>query len=441
MKPDLFFLPYGDKEILYAPLKRFVAEVNAGARAAAALRLSGGELSEEQEQTNKILEKYGVFDEADPPELDAEFSPTRVTLFPSDKCNLRCLYCYASAEKGESRLSMPAARAAIDFVIENAKKLGHGMFGVGFHGNGEPFSAAGVIQECCEYTESAAEANGLKFTVSAATNGVMPEAVLDRMLAWITDFNISSDILPDLQNEQRPLADGGPSFERVDATIKRLDAAGVQYGIRATITAKSVGRLREMAEFVKDRYPNCNLLHFEPVFEVGRALKTGQTAPEPETFVREYCRAQAALSGTKIRPVYSGERADSLCCSFCSVCRNGFTVTAEGNVTSCYEICTYRDGRAKRFIYGKFDAETGGFIFDRKVMDALAELTVNNIPYCRDCFCKWNCGGDCVAKTLGLNDVSEHRGSARCVITRALIYRQLLAKLGAVVSETEPVFV
>ena len=440
MKPELFFVPYGEKEILYAPLKRFIAEVNSSARDAAARRLLGIPMSDAQQGFIESLDKHGIFDDAAPPQIDSTFAPTRVTLFPSDRCNLRCRYCYASAEKGGHRLPVPVARAAIDLIIKNAKSKGLNSFSVGFHGNGEPFSAFGVIAECCDYISFAAEQNQMKYAVSTATNGVMSEECLDYMLAWITDVNVSSDILPDIQNSQRPLADGGASFEYADHTLKRLNAAGVQFGIRATITDESVHRLHEMAEFVKEHYPKCRLLHFEPVYEVGRALKTGQTTPDPKTFVHEFLKARAALENSGIRLVFSGERADTLCCCFCSVCNNGFTVTAEGNVTSCYEICTYQDIRAERFVYGKYDDETEQFIFDADIMANLANLHVSNIPYCRDCFCKWHCGGDCLAKTLGVKSPEEHAGSERCVITRALIYRQILIKMGVDVTQLEPVF-
>lgn len=442
MKPELFFLPYEDRYLLYAPLRSFMAVVNGDTRAAVSRRLENMPLYESERSVIDELEKRGIFSEDfQCPQVDEVFAPTRVTLFPSDSCNLRCRYCYASAETGGHTLQMPVARAAIDLVADNAKKKGHSLFSVGFHGNGEPLTAFDVVCECCEYISSAAESRGLKYAISTATNGVISDERMDWLLAWITDFNVSSDILPDIQNKQRPMADGSGSFDAVDRTIRRLDKAGVQYGIRATVTSESVSRLRETAAFVKVNYPNCNIIHLEPVFQVGRALQTGQTAPEPEVFVREYIKAKDELAGTATRLVYSGERAETLCQCFCSACSNGFTVTAEGNATSCYEICTYRDTRAARYIYGRYDETAGGFAFDDNVLSGLLELQVKNIPFCKDCFCKWHCGGDCAAKTLGAEPVESHAGSARCMINRALTYRQLLQKMGVDVSGREPDFI
>ena len=442
MTPDIFFLPFGEKEILYAPLSRFIAEVNGGAKNAVAKRLAGQTMDESQQGVVDMLEKRGVFSEdIQTPGIDEAFCPTRVTLFPTDNCNLRCKYCYASAADSGHKMPPNVAHAAIDFVAENAKNKGMKDFSVGFHGNGEPFAAFDVVQDCCEYIGKTAERLGMKSFISTATNGVLDEEKLDYLIAWITDANVSSDILPDIQNRNRPLAGGGASFDKVDHTLRRLNAAGVQFGIRATITEQTVHRLQEMAAFVKENYPKCNLLHFEPVFEVGRALENSEFAPDPQTFVREYVKARNELRDTDTRLVFSGARQDTLCCCFCSVCRNAFSVTAEGNVTSCYEVCTYEDSRAERYIYGKFDQAADKFIFDQDKLDALAALQVSNIPFCKDCFAKWHCGGDCAAKALGLKAPDEHTGSSRCVITRALIYRQILEKMGKDISDIEPIFI
>jgi len=441
MKPEIFFLPHENNYILYAPLKKFFAVVNGDAKAAVAKKLEGLPLHAAERGIVEELEKRGLFGEDSAyPQVDELFAPTRVTLFPTDKCNLRCRYCYASAEDGSHTLPLPAARAAIDLVASNAKKKKHGQFAVGFHGNGEPFAAFDVVQECCDYVSEVAERLGIKYAISAATNGILSEDRLDFLLAWVSDVNVSSDILPDIQNSQRPTADGADSFAYVDRTLRRLNDAGVQYGIRATVTSESVCRLREMAAFVKNNYPKCNLLHFEPVFEVGRALENKSVAPDPKTFVSEYVKAQNELDGSGIRAVYSGERLETICQCFCSVCSNGFTVTAEGYATSCYEICTYKDPRAPKYIYGRYDEAAGKFDFDGAALSNLLNLQVGNMPFCADCFCKWHCGGDCAAKLLGDKPPSEHSGSARCVINRALTYRQILKKIGVDAKNSEPVF-
>lgn len=433
MNPELFLLPHQQDYVLYAPLSGLMAVVNQSAGDAVAQYLDGEALDENQQSLLDTLGQRGFLrDDLVPPAVPQNFEPTRVTLFPSDACNLRCRYCYASAEAGQNRLPQEVAFAAIDTVAQNAKRLGQPMFGVGFHGNGEPFTNFECIQACCEYATQLAEDTGLKVHISTATNGVLSAQRLDYALAYIKDFNVSCDVLPDIQNAQRPFPDGSGTFEAVDATLQRLNAAEVSFGIRATLTTQSVGRIREMAAFVKEHYPRCNMLHLEPAWEVGRALETGQKTPQAETFVQQYILAEEELAGTRIKLVYSGARRDILAASFCSVCRNSFTVTAEGNVTSCYEVCTTKDARSPRYLFGHYDFDKHDFVFDEAKLEALAKLEVRNMPYCGNCFCKWHCAGDCAAKLLGTASPAAHAGSDRCYINRELTRRQIFSRMGLV---------
>ena len=51
---------------------------------------------------------------------------------------------------------------------------------------------------------------------------------------------------------------------------------------------------------------------------------------------------------------------------------------------------------------------------------ALQQRHIHNLPYCRDCFCKWHCAGDCLAKVFELSGSTEHQGSHRCRLNRSL---------------------
>ena len=436
---DLFVLPGAkeDERILYAPLNRRMASVNAAAEAAVDKWRRGLALTGDEQAVIDQLAAHGFFNECEAPRPNREFKPVHVTLFPTDACNLRCRYCYASACTEHHHLSMDAARAAIDLVADNAKALGRENFLVGFHGNGEPFMGFDVIEECCEYTREAARRVGLRGVLSTATNGVLTDAQRDFAIGWFDNINVSFDILPDVQDRQRPFPDGSGSWEVVDRTLRRFDEALCNYGIRSTVTEQSAHRIPEMALFTRERYPHCSILHLEPAWEIGRALDTGEKTPETQAFIDGYLSAIDAMGNKGLTLVYSGARADLLMPSFCSVCKGTFTVTAEGLVTSCYEVCTYDDPRGERYIYGRFDPAAKAFLFDGERLDDLETLQVSNMPFCKDCFCRWHCAGDCAAKVLGDKPATAHAGSARCEITRALTRRQILRKMGLMNQEKE----
>ncbi len=426
-KCEVFVLRDEEGPILYAPLRRLSARVNEAAVAAVGRRLKGEALSDEEREALDVLEQVGFFEPAPLPECAIQL-PTQVTLFPTDGCNLRCRYCYAGAAERRHLLSPEAGKAAIDYVANNAKEQGFEDFVVGFHGNGEPFSAFPLIQELCRYTRETEEWIGVKSRLTIATNGVLNDAQLDWLIAWFDSINISFDGTEALQNRQRPMADGSPSFPLVDRTLRRLNDAGKDFGIRATLTAGGVDLLPEIAAFVLERYPRCNPLHVEPAWEAGRGLITGERTPEADAFVKRFLEAEAILQG-KMPLVFSAARQDHLDLAFCGVCRNAFVVTAEGKVTACYEVCEDSDPRGSRYIYGDYDAEQKRFVMDEEKLSQLRRLRVDNMPYCGDCFCKYHCCGDCAAKLLGNRPPEEQSGSLRCAITRTLTLHQIQKNL------------
>ena len=180
---------------------------------------------------------------------------------------------------------------------------------------------------------------------------------------------------------------------------------------------------------VAESYPHCHLLHIEPSWESGRSIVNDLQSPDPDEFISRFLEADALLQG-KIQLVYSGDRAGYLDTTFCQASRDGFTVTAEGNVTACYELCEPSVPGSERFIYGKWD-EAQGFMFDERKMADLHTLRVENMPYCRDCFCKYSCCGDCPAKLLGTQDPCSHQGSWRCRITRAVTLARISRALSS----------
>jgi radical SAM protein with 4Fe4S-binding SPASM domain len=81
------------------------------------------------------------------------------------------------------------------------------------------------------------------------------------------------------------------------------------------------------------------------------------------------------------------------------------------------------------FIIGHFDECQQCYKFDRRKLTKLRAHTVEAIPWCRDCFCKWHCSGDCAYKTRHVMVDGKFKGDSRCEITRALTLDQILEKI------------
>jgi len=446
LSPELFILRDEQGPILYAPLGgQLLARLDAAGVATLQAWLDPADphqFSVGQQRVLDELAAHRFFDVCEPPRSDPVFKPCEVTLFPTNRCNLRCVYCYTEGGEGGAlreelvTLDRAAGRAAIDLVAKNAQEqnaaTGHPRnFLVSFHGNGEPFSAFDTVRELCFYATDVAERIGFPVVLNAATNGVLTDEQLDFLIAYMTNVNISFDGLPDIQDAQRPRADGAGTFAALDRTLRRLDASTVEYGIRTTVTAGIVDRLPEIAAFVAARYPRCTQLHLEPVWACGRCRSTHEEPPDATRFVARYLEAADLLTakGSPMRLVFSGARKELVCDAFCKANVGSFTVTPAGDVTACYEVSYRSDPRADRYLFGHYDAVAGAYVFDEDKLAALHELTVHNMPFCERCFCKWHCAGDCSAKVIGTGKPQDNQGSERCEITRRLTLKMLQREL------------
>jgi len=433
---EIFALPWdGGQYLLYAPLRRVAAVVNRAAALSAGRALNGAPTASPADlAVARQLQESGfcVGPAPHPPVApeDYVFRPYEVTLFPTTRCNLRCTYCYADGGKPGPELPWPHAKAAIDLVAENASLAGRDAFVVGFHGGGEPTLAWDMVCRCVLYAEQRARDSGLKVNVFAASNGLLTAEQRDFVAQHFVGLNISLDGPQDIQDRQRPRLDGRGSFSEVMATIQHFEQLQFAYGVRATVTARSAPHLSRLVSFFHQECPSLRQLHVEPVWCCGRCQRSGEQPPADGEFTRYFLEAWEEARELGLRLVYSGARLDVITNRFCAAAGEGFSVTPDGTVTSCFEVIDPLDPRAAVFHYGRFDQTTERYTFNAERLCGLRMLTVDHLAHCCDCFCKWHCAGDCLAKALGGGEPARHRGSIRCKLNRALTLAELRRVVG-----------
>jgi uncharacterized protein len=357
---------------------------------------------------------------------EGEPCPTGVTLLLTTGCTLRCRYCYASAGAAAPRhMSLATAKQGIDYVAANAVARGLGHIDVAFHGGGEPTVNWEVLVGATDHAREVCARNGLSWTASLATNGLLQARQVDWIVGNLNGLTVSFDGLPEVHDANRCLPDGGPSSGRVIETMRRLDVLRFPYGVRATLTAEHVGLLPESVSFM---YTQCRprMVQVEPVYRMGRGAHA-ETA-ETEAFIDAFRKARQRARGLGGDLAFSAVRAGSLTDHFCSATQDSFCLSADGNVTSCYEVFSEEHEWAHKFFIG-WPAEGGGYRFDMQRVEALRAQSVRNRAYCRDCFARWSCGGDCYHKSLVAHGDGPFQGAGRCHIIRELTKDALLEKI------------
>ena len=311
-----------------------------------------------------------------------------------------------SLSKNSDANSTPERRAAITYL-----------------GGGEPTVHWNILVRATEYVRQKCIERGIQLRVTLVTNGTLLSEARVRWLATNVDHvSLSFDVLPEIQQSQRPYTRGQNSHRRVLQTLHLLSDYRCSVGIRSTITANSVHRLKEMFEYVS-KNTNVRRLSFEPLSESGRSLDTITHAPGQDVFVVEFVKARRRGKELGIEVECSMSRiVDKLQARFCD---NEFSITADGLVTACHRYSREQSESADTFIYGRYEGNK--FVFDLEKINRIRSINVHSYMACSECFAKWNCAGDCLAARVLENKVPDI--GPRCNLIRGVLKEMLLERI------------
>ncbi len=436
LSAEVFYVPLEDsKYIVYAPARRsafvgnrelvqLMEQIESGA-----LGDSNG-LDPSLFDLLRALDIVGAGPEIQPStDCHGDPEPVSVTLLLTTACNLRCTYCYASAGGASPQfMTLETAKSGIDFVAANAVRRRTPHFEVGYHGGGEPTMHWRVLTESWDYAHAKVAELNIELHSSLATNGLLSDERVDWIISHLTGASLSCDGLPDVHDRCRRTPSGEGSSAHVIRTLRRFDAAKFSYGVRLTVTAEHISMLPASVEFLCSEF-HPSAIQVEPVYLLGRGAR--EASAESDEFIAAYrvAAGRAAAYGRQIR--FSGARLDALTNHFCGASQDNFCLSADGNVTACYEAFAEDNLYAGVFFYGRPAANSAGYVFDHHVLGHLRDQAVEKRDYCRQCFAKWGCGGDCYYKWLVLTGGGEFRGSARCHVIRELTKDLILEKIAA----------
>jgi uncharacterized protein len=444
---ELFAIPYKGRVILYAPLNGSVLEVNSGiAKFLMDVKSGIDPRTINPEATTRLI-KAGILKEtikeSDSPKYihkrEETYLPASVTLVPTYNCNLRCIYCYSMAGENAGEIMKPKiAKAAIDFVIGNAKRLKIKNISLGFHGGGEPLLRENkpLVSYSLAYARAKSKELGLKVQTKVVTNGVHRADMLEWIVKNFNDVTLSLDGPEDIQNAQRPKAGGRDSFRQVlecvryFETVKAQEGQKFHYALRATITSDSVERMPEIVEFFHSIAPSLKGFHFEPLFECGRCKTTKSKSPDSGLFLEKMVETEEKALRLGVKIDYSGGPIKKRGSTFCGACGSNFFVLPNGRVTTCLEACREGEKIFDVFNIGHFNPKTQRFEFYIDKIKKLKERVIENMPSCRDCFAKYNCSGDCPTKIYEqTGNILNTSNNWRCEINRGVLLNRLVSAL------------
>lgn len=420
--------------ILYAPLHKFAVRISSEAQRQIDEILNGFETDDFSENVLfKFLEDNHLFSfpqSWSPENIQKQKGKPKLTLSITNKCNLRCIYCYAETGVDFSTMPWELAEASISYMVEKAVQEGEDKVSVTFHGGGEAFVEFPLLKKCVEFTRELATKNNLNFSFSAVTNATLIS--LERAL-WMKEngfdgLTVSLDGTEEANDFQRRDSEGRGSFSRIMKGINNLNQAQLSFVIRSTITNSSVDGMADFVSYASSNiFPQEGVIHFEPLAVCGRA-KTSVIATNAQSFFQNYLRAKEVGGSCGIKVVCSMDSFKKERRNYCGASYGTmFCVTPSGYVSSCSRVIKSIDEGANLYFYGEYDEKTKSFGIDNTQLEKI--IAHGSLPgMCETCFARWNCQGYCpVTRYPDTKDMED-----TCEIERNLLKHFLRKEMESV---------
>jgi uncharacterized protein len=169
----------------------------------------------------------------------------------TDRCNLRCAYCYLPHLRED--MSMETAQAAIAAIIRSAKAHSHTRVKLKYAG-GEPLLRFPFLLQLHEYAKKEMQNNGLVLDAIVLSNGiVLTEKIAQALSESNIRLMVSLDGLGNYHDTQRQFVDGSGSFSKVSAGINTALKNGLTPHISITVSARTIDGLPHLLEWILRR--------------------------------------------------------------------------------------------------------------------------------------------------------------------------------------------
>jgi len=182
------------------------------------------------------------------------YSPLEVLsswLHLTDRCNLRCDYCYLPHVRED--MTPETGRAAIDATFRSAIANGFKQVKLKYAG-GEPLLRFPLIVELHQYAQSLAAQHGLDLEGVVLSNGTL---LTDSLLSTLCSLNlrlmISLDGLGAYHDMHRRYAGGRGSFADVAEAIDLALANGLTPNISVTVSSRTAEGLPDVMAWILER--------------------------------------------------------------------------------------------------------------------------------------------------------------------------------------------
>ncbi len=417
---ERFGLAEYDVALLYSPMREEVALID---KDTLTCLLSYAENKNEscQEEVKDLFETFYHQQVNFIPTRDVTLSE-RLSIIPNLTCNFSCTYCYSAKGRSGVVMEWETAKSALDFFIDN-QRVKSKYLSLFISGGGEPLASWTLTRRIIEYARQRSDEHGFIMTISVITNGSLITSEIAEVLKKNScTVGVSFEVLEDLQNLQRKM------WRKVSDNIHLLHEHGVTVKMNSTITPASVSRMEEMMFTVAREYPFVAEYTMEPVTSVDLFDDAQQLREFYDKYFESYIKCSKMAKDRHLNLRFTFD--DAMRGITPRHCPGKFCVTPTGKISVCHLVSSPKEERFSDCIYG--EVNSGGVSIDRKKFNSLYDINVGTYDRCRDCFAKWDCGGECMTR----NAIYPEQYLAEvCRFNKMFIRHALLNKVAEAISE------
>ncbi|WP_370307642.1 radical SAM protein [Sinimarinibacterium flocculans] len=223
----------------------------------------------------------------------------QLIIFPTEKCNFRCTYCYESFEIGKmKRPVIDAVKRLIESRVERdtLDALTLSWFG------GEPLLARDVMDEISSFANEFHERKAFSLSGDITTNGYLLDAATLSKLVKVRQsaFQISLDGYGAAHDATRRYASGKGTFDVIWRNLCAAHDSALQFSItlRCHLTRDNEASMIELTDKICERFGGDSRFNifFKPIENLG-----GPNAAQISTVEKTAARGRVALMEAKLR--------------------------------------------------------------------------------------------------------------------------------------------
>ena len=304
-----------------------------------------------------------------------------LTLHITNKCNLKCKYCYVA--QGTQTMARETAFAAVDLAASEKKPCGLIFFG------GEPLTERELIYDIVDYSQKVKKETGQIFYYKMTTNGTLLD---EDFLKFSRSLNMMIGFSHDgyMQDDCRVFYDGRGTFEILESKIPMLLAYQPYAVAMCTVNPETAHKLSASVEFLFNK--GFRYITISPNY----AQSANWTQKSLAVLESEYKKlAELYIKWTKANmkfylscfemKILSHLRGEKYCEDRCQLGKKQISVAPDGKLYPCVQFIDDPE-----FEMG--DVFSGIDINKRKIIEQKGSV---NPPVCETCAINKRCNHTC----------------------------------------------